>query len=116
MHKNERPPTGVRIFVSQFFFTRFDKKFTNQPEKERNRELFDQMLLCFTITVLLTFARCSLTLRDQLMDAVVIADAERVDQLLAHDPLILSSNNPIIAVDSKDENFGRSAIMVGSVY
>ena len=50
------------------------------------------------------------------MDAVIIADAERVDQLLAYDPLILSSNNPIIAVDSRDENFGRSAIMVVSVH
>lgn len=73
-------------------------------------------MLYYLLTVLLTFSRCFLALRDQLMDAVVIADAERVDQLLAYDPLILSSNNPIIAVDSRDENFGRSAIMVSSVH
>jgi hypothetical protein len=49
------------------------------------------------------------------MDAVVIADADRVDQLLGYDPLILSANNPIIVVDLKDEHFGRSAIMVPSI-
>ena len=69
------------------------------------------MLLHIT-AILLIFIHCLPAMRDQLMDAVVIGDAERVDQLLGFDPLILSANNPIIVVDSKDEHFGRSAIMV----
>ena len=73
------------------------------------------MLFHTVITILIFFTRCFTSMRDQLMDAVVIADADRVDQLLGYDPLILSANNPIVVVDLKDEHFGRSAIMVPSI-
>lgn len=52
------------------------------------------------------------SVRNQLMDAAIIADVEKVRYLLSLDASILSPNQPLVVVNAKDENFGRTAIMV----
>jgi len=66
----------------------------------------------FIITVALLLSRPGHSVRNELMDAVIIADAIRVKLLLGFDTSILSSNHPLVSVDVMDENFGRTAIMV----
>ena len=52
------------------------------------------------------------SLKNELIEASIVADFHRIKHLLSLDPAILSPNHPIIAIDAVDDNFGRSATLV----
>lgn len=63
------------------------------------------------VTVVLICCYFVIAVRDELMDAVLIADVRKVEELMSFDPNILSSRPPVL-VNRKEAEFGRTSIMV----